>query len=121
MAAGYASLVLFLTSIGFMKFLWHALAAAGRMALTNYLVQSIICTLFFTGFGMGYYGRLEQHQLYFFAAEVCVLQMVFSILWLRAFQAGPAEWLWRCLIYTEWLPNKIRKPETTEPVVSPLS
>lgn len=120
MAVGYASLVLFFIAIGFLNVLWRALAAAGRMALTNYLLQSVICTLFFVGFGMGYYKRLEQQQLYLFAAEVCMVQIVFSVFWLRYYQAGPVEWLWRCLTYGTWLPNKIRKPDTTEPVMPAL-
>ncbi len=118
MALGYASLVLSMTGTTALNRLWRGFACAGQMALTNYLVQSIICTLFFTGFGMGYFGRLNQWQLYFFVAEICLVQFVFSILWLRYFQFGPAEWIWRCLTYRRWLPNSIPKPAITESSVT---
>ena len=48
------------------------------MALTNYLLQSIACTLFFTGFGMGYFGKLDQYQLYIVVFEIWIAQVVFS-------------------------------------------
>jgi uncharacterized protein len=121
MALGYASLVLFLLNGSALKMLWRALANVGRLAFTNYLSQSVICTLFFTGFGMGYFGRLNQYQLYLFAAELCVVQVVFSSLWLRAYHIGPAEWLWRRLIYGKRLPWRKKKPEPIEPIATALS
>jgi uncharacterized protein len=87
------------------------------MALTIYLLQSILCVIFFTGFGMGYFGKLQQWQLYFFAAEVALVNIVFSVFWLRYFYHGPAEWLWRCLIYKKWLPNRINN-STIEPAIA---
>ncbi len=85
------------------------------MALTNYLLQSIFCVLFFSGFGMGYYARLDQWQLYVFAAEVILVNVAFSIFWLKYFHYGPAEWLWRCLVYKKWLYNR------KHPAIRPLS
>lgn len=114
MALGYSSLVMVLIEIGFLRFLWQALAAAGRLSLTNYLLQSVACTLFFTGFGMGYYGRLAQYELYFFAAELILVQLVFSVLWLRRFRIGPAEWLWRYLVEADWRKNKISRSSLPE-------
>jgi uncharacterized protein len=102
----YTSLVLWLLRVELLKHVWQGFATAGKMALTNYLMQSVICTIFFTGFGMGYFARLQQWQLYVFAAEVVLVNIVFSVLWLRSFNYGPAEWLWRCLIYKKWLPNR---------------
>jgi uncharacterized protein len=121
MAVGYAGLVLAIIGTSPLKGLWRSLASTGQMALTNYLFQSIICSWFFTGFGMGYYGRLNQWQLYFFVLEVCISQIVFSVLWLRHFQYGPAEWLWRCLIYKKWLPNRINHSTTAGPAASVVS
>ena len=118
MALGYASLVLFLLGTGSLNRFWRGFAYIGRMALTNYLLQSIICTIFFTGFGMGYFARLSQYQLYIFAGEICLLQLGFTILWMRHFYSGPAEWLLRCLMYKKWLPNKIKRsaiPESSVP------
>ncbi len=121
MAIGYASLVIALMNVNFLKFLWRALAAAGRMSLTNYLLQSILCNLFFTGFGMGYFGMLKQYQLYFFVVEISMVQIVFSIFWLRHYQTGPVEWLWRCLTHGKWLPNKMLPPQTTTSALPALS
>ncbi len=121
MAIGYASLVLAIIGTSPLKSLWRSLANTGQMALTNYLLQSVICTLFFTGFGMGYFGRLSQWQLYFFVIEVCIVQIVFSVVWLRYFQYGPAEWIWRCLIYKKRLPNRINNSKIADPASTVVS
>ncbi len=115
MAVGYTSVMMFLMGTGSMKRLWRGLASVGKLALTNYLMQSVFCSIFFMGSGMGYFGRLSQTQLYLIAGEICLLQVGFSVLWLRRFQYGPAEWLLRSLVFKSWLPNKIQNrpaPET---------
>ena len=99
-----------MVSSGWLAFIWKAFAAAGRLALTNYLVQTLICTFFFYGYGMGYYGRFTQVQLYYFVAEVLIAQVVFSVLWLRHYQYGPVEWLWRCLSSGKRISNRLRQP-----------
>ncbi|OSZ81178.1 hypothetical protein CAP36_08070 [Chitinophagaceae bacterium IBVUCB2] len=106
MATGYASLLLWLLRMGIFNWLWKALAAAGKMAFTNYILQSVICTFFFYGYGFGYFGRLQQWELYFVVAEIALVQIVFSVFWLRYYTMGPLEWLWRCLIYRKRLPIK---------------
>jgi len=117
MAIGYAGLVMFLTRSAKPGWCWRALADTGRLSLTNYLAQSIICTLFFTGFGMNYYSHLNQWQLYLFVAEIWLIQVVFSVFWLRYFRQGPAEWLWHCLVELKWLPLKKQAPLAgTDPI-----
>jgi uncharacterized protein len=106
MAVGYASLIMWFIRVNFLQWFWRALGAVGRMAFTNYLMQTIICTLFFYGYGFGYFGRLSLKELYFFVAEIWLVQTVFSILWLRFYEYGPVEWLWRWLIYGKRFPNK---------------
>lgn len=106
LALGYASLIMLLLRINFLQWLWQAFAATGRLAFTNYFMQTIICTLFFYGYGFGYFGRLTQAQLYFFVVEIWIIQMVFSVFWLRFYQYGPVEWLWRCLVYRKRFSNK---------------
>ena len=106
MATGYAALILWLLRMKVFNWVWKALAAVGRMALTNYILQTIICTFFFYGFGFGYFGRLQQWELYFIVAEIVLVQVVFSVFWLRYYNKGPLEWLWQCLVYRKWLPNK---------------
>jgi len=106
LAIGYASLVMWLLRMNILNWFWRALAATGRMAFTNYILQTIICTFFFYGYGFGYFGRLSQWQLYFIVTEISLLQVVFSVFWMRYYSMGPLEWLWRCLIYRKWLPIK---------------
>lgn len=121
MALGYASLVLFLLPVRALGRIWRGLAAVGKLSLTNYLAQSLICTLFFYGYGMGYFGRLSQFQLYFFALELMLVQVAFSVLWLRFFNYGPAEWLLRRLSAGRWLPKAFRKPGPDGPPIPVLS
>ncbi len=115
MATGYASIIMLLLRTKFLNWLWHALSAVGRMAFTNYILQSVICTFFFYGYGFGFFGRLSQLELYFIVLEIWLMQIIFSVFWLRYFRMGPLEWLWRCLIYRKWLPFKIQEPETVTP------
>jgi len=77
----------------------RALAAVGQMAFTNYLLQSIICTLLFNGYGLGWFGRVERVGQVGIVLGVWTLQLILSPLWLRRFRFGPAEWLWRSLSY----------------------
>lgn len=120
-ALGYASLVIFLVNAGVFNLLWRSMANVGRLALTNYLMQSIVCSLVFTGFGAGYFGRLTQGQLYLFALELCVVQTVFSTLWLRVYSIGPAEWLWRSLTHGRRLPFRKRTSGSIESPATALS
>jgi uncharacterized protein len=82
------------------------LGAVGQMALTNYLTQSVICMLLFTGAGLAWYGRLERHELYYVVAAIWVVQLIWSPLWLRRFRFGPAEWVWRSLTYWQRQPMR---------------
>lgn len=82
------------------------LAPAGRMALTNYLAQSLICTLIFYGYGMGYFERLPRAWQVPFVLVLFALQVLFSRWWLRRFRFGPMEWLWRSLTYLRMQPMR---------------
>jgi uncharacterized protein len=73
----------------------NAVAHVGRMALSNYLLQTLICTAFF--FQMGGYMKYDRLSLLAFVPAVWVTNIVFSMLWLRFFRQGPIEWLWRQL------------------------
>ena len=111
LATGYASLVMLLLRSRMLNWLWQAMSAVGRMAYTNYFLQVIFCTFYFYGYGFGFFGRLSQLQLYFIVLEIWLIQTVFSIFWLRYFEMGPIEWLWRCFIHRKWLPNKLPPTE----------
>jgi uncharacterized protein len=79
--------------------LFRRLEAAGQMAFTNYLMQSVICTRVFFGYGLNYYADLQFYQIYFVVLAIWVLQLFVSPLWLKFFYYGPLEWLWRSLTY----------------------
>lgn len=73
------------------------LETAGRMAFTNYLSQSIICTTLFYGYGLGLYGKVGPTAGVLLTCLIFGFQLVASHLWLKHFRLGPFEWLWRSL------------------------
>lgn len=97
MTVGHLGALLWLVRAGLFPRLRRAMAAVGQMALTNYLMHSVLCGIFFIG--LGFYGRLARHELYYVVFAVWALQIVVSPWWLRHFRFGPAEWLWRALTY----------------------
>ena len=99
LSLGYIGLLLCCIDSGLMSGLKARLAAVGRMALTNYLLQSLICALIFTGAGFAMVGELERFELYPVVIAIWVFQLWISPLWLRYYRFGPAEWLWRALTY----------------------
>jgi uncharacterized protein len=74
-------------------------AAVGQMALTNYLMQSLICTTLFYGHGFGLFGYVERVGQIGIVLAVWILQLIISPIWLKHFRFGPVEWLWRALTY----------------------
>ncbi|WP_453976656.1 DUF418 domain-containing protein [Brevundimonas sp. Marseille-Q4549] len=106
-ALGYASVLILAWKAGAARWL-SPLAAAGRMALTNYLAQSLIMTsLFYGGRGLGLMGQVDRPALWIIVLLIWALQLVWSPLWLSRFRMGPAEWVWRSLTYGRAMP--IRK------------
>jgi len=99
MTLGHIGLIALLCRVSALRAVTRTLAAAGQMALTNYLAQSIICLFVFTGAGFALFGELERYQLYYVVAAIWMTQLVWSPLWLARFRFGPAEWLWRSLTY----------------------
>ena len=83
------------------------LAPVGRMALTNYLGQSVVCILIFYGIGLGGYGRVGPAAILAIAVAVFGAQSAFSAWWLRRFRYGPAEWAWRSLTYGRRQPFRL--------------
>lgn len=105
-ALGHVAVVMMVCKAGWLPWLTSRLASVGRMALTNYLMQSLLCTTFFNGYGFGFYGAFDRVQLYGFVAGVWALQLWYSPLWLRRFRFGPVEWLWRSLTYGTFQPMR---------------
>lgn len=89
------------------------LGAVGRLALTNYLLQSVICTTIFYGHGLGLFGHIERVGQIAIVIAIWTLQLIWSPLYLRRFRIGPAEWLWRCLTYLKTPP--LRKQSEVAP------
>ncbi len=96
---GHIGLIMLVYKAGFAKKFFTGMAAVGQMAFTNYLMQSLLCGLFFYGYGLGWYGALERYQLYYVVGSVWVIQIIYSNIWLRYFLFGPLEWVWRSLTY----------------------
>jgi len=105
---GHASLLMLIFRSRIVPWLMKALANVGQMAFSNYLMQSIICTLFFYGYGLGYYNKLRFYQLYYVVVSVWIFQLIFSSIWLRYFRFGPFEWVWRSLTYWKKQPMKLK-------------
>lgn len=95
----HVSAIILLYKANLFPRLFRSLMAVGQMAFTNYIMHSVICTLFFFGYGLNYYGELQYYQIYFVAFAIWIVQLIVSPIWLRYFLFGPLEWLWRSLTY----------------------
>jgi uncharacterized protein len=82
------------------------LAATGRMAFTNYILQTVICTTIFYGHGFGLFGSVERTGQILIVFGVWIFEILLSLLWLKHFRFGPLEWLWRSLTYWKLQPIK---------------
>jgi uncharacterized protein len=104
---GILGLLLLLYKSDVISWFFKLMAPVGRMAFTNYLMQSAICAFIFLEYGLGMYGQLERYQTYLYIVmPIWTFQIIFSNLWLHFFKAGPFEWLWRSLTYWEFQPFK---------------
>ncbi len=95
----YVTGLLCLLQTAFFKKLLSPLQYMGRMALTNYLTQTIVFTTFFFGYGFGYFGKLPMRLYPLLAISFYCLQLLISALWLKRFKFGPMEALWRKMTY----------------------
>lgn len=97
-ALAHAAALLLVIRAGAVTWLTNRLAAAGRMAFSNYLMTSIITSLVFCGYGLGLYGELSRAQQLWVVAGVWAFILTWSQPWLTRFQYGPFEWVWRSLV-----------------------
>lgn len=95
-ALGWTALVMLLCQRGRPL---RSLTAVGRMALTNYLLQSVICTTIFYGHGLGLFGRIDRAGQLAIVIGIWTFQMLASRIWLGYFAVGPVEWLTRWLVF----------------------
>ncbi|MFE8602448.1 DUF418 domain-containing protein [Archangium violaceum] len=96
----------------------QVLAPVGRMALTNYLLQSAVSICLYDGWGLGFVGELPPSRCVALSLAVFALQVPFSHWWLSRFRFGPAEWLWRSLTYGRAQPMRPRPGSAVEPAAS---
>ena len=119
MTLAHASLVVLLVTSGSAQWLTARIASVGRMAFSNYLGTSIVCTLLFYGYGLGWFGLLERWQLYPVVLAVWALMLLWSKSWLDRFAYGPCEWLWRSIARGRWQP--MQRSRNCEPSAKALA
>ena len=96
---GIFGLIMLMYKSGWFNWLFAMMRPVGQMAFTNYLMQSFLCGMIFYGIGFGLFGKLQRYEIYYVVLGVWIFQIIFSRLWLRYFQFGPLEWVWRSLTY----------------------
>jgi uncharacterized protein len=106
LALGYAGALMLALRAGLLAGLTARLAAVGRMALTNYLAHTLICTTLLLGHGFGLYGSVSRIWQAVIVAAIWAVQLAWSPWWLARFRFGPAEWLWRSLSYRKRQPMR---------------
>ena len=103
----YGSTIVLLTQREIWRRRLAPLAAVGRTALSNYLLQSLICTTIFYGYGFAFFGKVRPSLGLLLTITIFLIQIPLSVWWLRRFQFGPIEWLWRSLTYWQLQPMRV--------------
>ncbi|GIK42099.1 MAG: hypothetical protein BroJett011_59320 [Chloroflexota bacterium] len=116
---GYCGVIVLVVKTSQLRPIANMLSAVGQMALTNYLLQTIISTTLFYGHGLGLYGQVERSGQILIVIGIWTVQLIISPLWLRYYRFGPAEWLWRSLTY--WQIQAFREVYPAMPTADMLS
>lgn len=106
---GHLFALLFIIQAARPGFWMQRIAAAGRMAFSNYILTSILMTFVFYGYGLGLFGTLSRAESYLAVGPVWIIMLVWSKPWLDRFRYGPLEWAWRSLARRHWQPMLIRQ------------
>jgi uncharacterized protein len=115
---GSATAIFYATSMAifsqktFWRKIFAPLVVVGRMSLSNYLFQSVLCTLLFYNYGLGLYGSVRPFYGLLLTIVIYCLQMILSKLWLKRYRMGPMEWIWRTLTYGQ--KQQLRRTATVE-------
>ncbi len=117
-ALGYVSLIMLVCRAGWFRWLTSRLAAVGQMALTSYIMQSLICSILFYGHGFGLVGKVDRVGQLGIVVAVWAVQLAVAPIWLRHFRFGPMEWLWRSLSYGSSQP--MRRGASADSVRTPV-
>ena len=96
---GYIGIIMRLLQSPLRNLMQATLAPVGRMALTNYLGQSVICTTIFYGHGLGWFGSVDRVGQMQIVIAIWAFQIVASMLWMKRYRFGPVEYLWRTMTY----------------------
>ncbi|WP_252732372.1 DUF418 domain-containing protein [Paraglaciecola arctica] len=107
MAAGYLGLLIRLLDSSKWQKMLAKLAPMGRMALTNYIMQSVILSSVFYGYAGGFYGDVSRTSQMLVVLVIVIIQILLSSWWLKHYQFGPLEWVWRSLTYKTRQPFKV--------------
>ncbi|TCP54476.1 uncharacterized protein EV586_10494 [Tumebacillus sp. BK434] len=105
----YVTSILQLMQIDWIRAKTAPFAAVGRMAISNYLMSSLICTTIFYSYGFGLFNKIGPAKGLLISFLIYPLLMVFSIVWLRYFRYGPVEWLWRSLTYGQLQSMRLKR------------
>jgi len=97
-------LVMLICQKGWLPGARRRLGAVGRMAFTNYLTHTFVCTFLFYGWGVGLYGKVSRTEQFGIVLAIWAAQLIISPWWLDRFQFGPFEWIWRSLTYWKLQP-----------------
>ena len=103
---GYICGIMLIAKSEMLPWLRDRLAAVGQMALTNYILQSVICVFIFYGIGLGLFGQIERTGQLMIVLAIWILQIIYSRPWLNKYRFGPLEWMWRSLTYMRKQPFK---------------
>jgi uncharacterized protein len=107
-AIGHVGLICLFCKMNLLSWLKKSLAAVGRMAFTNYIMQSLIGVFIFYGFGFGLFGTMDKSEQLWFVVAIWIFQLIASPIWLKYFLFGPLEWVWRSLTYWQRQPMIIK-------------
>ena len=107
MSAGYIGMVILFAESRFGRSALALLAPFGRMALTNYIMQSVILSFIFYGYGAGLYGTVPRASQMLLAIGVLAVQIAYSKWWMTRFRFGPLEWVWRSATYKSLQPMRL--------------
>jgi uncharacterized protein len=109
LACGYGASIIWASGIAHARKFVAWAAPVGRMAFTNYLLQSVIFGWIFYGYGLGLFGRLGVAAALAIGVIVYVLQAAISAIWLQGYRYGPVEWLWRSFMYGTSQPFRVHE------------
>ena len=107
-ALGWVGVIMLWCQSTLLRGLRTRVAALGRTAFSNYILQTLICTTIFYGHGLGYFGSVSRVNQMLLVFSIYATQLILAPLWLKYFSLGPLEWVWRRLTYGQ--PQSFRKP-----------